>query len=327
MRILSGRDVAGLVDAASLIAPLAAAMIAVSRGAAELPLRSMVKLPPSEQGAANFMGIMGGHLGANGAAPAGHGVKVLSLFPDNPRHGRSSHAGVFLLFDGKTGLPVLCMDAAVLTAIRTAAATAVATKVLARPDASVLAILGLGEQAHSHIAAMRAVRPIQRIVVWGRDPAKTEKFARANNTEIASSAAAAVAQADIVVTATPARAPFLHAAMLRPGQHINAVGASVAFMQELAADVVPAVRFVTDFRPSMEPQAAEVIEARRLGLIAADHEFPEIGAILAGAPGRRNATEITLYRSLGIAAQDLAAAQFILARAEAAGVGQVVDMA
>ena len=316
MRVLSGTDVAGLVGVADLIDPIAAAMVEVSAGNVEMPLRAMIKLP-----GANHMGIMAGHLGT----PAGHGVKVLSLYPDNPKFGRSSHSGLFLLFDGQTGLPVLCMDAAVLTAIRTAASTAAASRVLARADSAVLAILGLGEQAHSHIEAMRAVHPIRRIVAWGRDRAKLEAFAAANGVEMAASVDEAVAQADIIVTATPAREPFLTAAMLRPGQHVNAVGASVAFMQELDADVVAAVRFVTDYRPSLEPQAAEVIAARRMGLIAAGHDIPEIGEVLAGrAAGRRSDREITLYRSLGISAQDLAAAHVILGRAEAAGVGVVV---
>lgn len=332
MRILSGAQVAELVTTADLIEPIAAAMVEVSRGNVEMPLRSMVKLPGS-----NFMGIMAGHLGApagygvpagHGGVPAGHGVKVLSLFPENPAHSRSSHAGLFLLFDGATGLPVLCMDAAVLTAIRTAASTAVASRVLARPDSRVLAILGLGEQAHSHIAAMRAVHPIERIIAWGRDRAKLDAFARENKVEVAASAAEAVAGADIIVTATPAREPFLSAAMLEPGQHVNAVGASVAFMQEMTADIVAATRFVTDYRASLEPQAAEVIAARRDGLIGPDHDIPEIGEIIAGIkPGRRSDREITVYRSLGISAQDLAAAHAILARAEAAGIGTVVDMA
>jgi ornithine cyclodeaminase len=278
----------------------------------------MIRLP-----GANHMGIMAGHLGA----PAGHGVKVLSLYPDNPRYGRSSHSGLFLLFDGETGLPVLCMDAAVLTAIRTAASTAVASRVLARQDSRTLAILGLGEQAHSHIAAMRAVHPIARIVAWGRDRGKLEAFARDNNVEAAATAAEAVRDADIIVTATPAREPFLTLSMLRPGQHVNAVGASVAFMQEMTPDIVAATRFVTDYRPSLEPQAAEVIAARRAGTIAQDHDIPEIGEIIAGTkPGRRSDAEITVYRSLGISAQDLAAAHAILARAEARGIGTVVDM-
>ncbi len=318
MRILSGAQVAQLVGVADLIEPIAAAMVEVSRGNVEMPLRSMVKLPGQ-----NHMGIMGGHLGT----PAGHGVKVLSLYPDNPKFGRSSHSGLFLLFDGETGLPVLCMDAAVLTAIRTAASTAVGSRVLARKDSKVLAILGLGEQAHSHIAAMRAVHPIERIVAWGRDRAKLEAFGRENDVEIAATAEAAVTGADIIVTATPAKEPFLSLAMLSPGQHVNAVGASVAFMQEMTPDIVAGTRFVTDYRPSLEPQAAEVIAARKAGLIGDGHDIPEIGEIIGGAkPGRRTDGEITVYRSLGISAQDLAAAHAILARAEAAGVATVVEM-
>lgn len=318
MRILSGAQVAQLVGVADLIEPIAAAMVEVSKGNVEMPLRSMVKLP-----GANHMGIMGGHLGT----PSGHGVKVLSLFPENPKFGRSSHSGLFLLFDGVTGLPVLCMDAAVLTAIRTAASTAVASRVLARRESRVLAILGLGEQAHSHIEAMRAVHPIGRIVAWGRDRAKLEAFGRENGVEIAGSAAEAVNGADIIVTATPAKAPFLSLDMLSPGQHVNAVGASVAFMQEMTPEIVAGTRFITDYRPSLEPQAAEVIAARKAGLIGEEHDIPEIGEIIAGAkPGRRSEREITVYRSLGISAQDLAAAHAILAKAVAAGVGTVVEM-
>ncbi len=323
MRVLSGADVARLVGVADLVEPIAAAMVEVSRGNVEMPLRSMIKLPPSPQGSANHMGIMAGHLGQ----PAGHGVKVLSLYPDNPKFGRSSHSGLFLLFDGATGLPVLCMDAAVLTAIRTAASTAVASRVLARKESRTLAILGLGEQAHSHIAAMRAVHKIERIVAWGRDRARLEAFAHENGVETAATAAEAVEGADIIVTATPAKEPFLSLAMLRPGQHVNAVGASVAFMQEMTPDIVAGTRFVTDFRPSLEPQAAEVIAARKAGLIGAEHDIPEIGEIIAGTkPGRRSDTEITVYRSLGISAQDLAAAHAILAKAAAAGVGVEVEM-
>ena len=322
MLVLSGRDIAGLVDVAALIAPIEAAMIEVAAGHAELPLRSMVRLPAGNAPVGNAMGIMGGWLGA----PAGHGIKVLSLFPDNPRHGRSSHAGLMLLFDAETGLPSLCMDAAELTALRTAAATAVATRALARADARTLAILGTGEQAGVHVAAMRAVRPIGRILVWGRDADKARAFAARHGAEPAATVAEAVAAADIVVTTTPARAPFLLPGLLRPGQHINAVGASVPSMQEIDAACLPRVRLFTDYIPSMEPQGAEVIAARREGLIGPDYPVGEIGAVLAGGPGRGDDSEITLYRSLGIAAQDLAAAHFILARARARGLGIDVDM-
>src|ERR1019366_452215 len=149
MRILSGADISALVDVAALLAPIGAAMQRVSERRAELPLRSVVNL-----GGGNHFGIMPGSL----ADPPSHGAKLLSLFPDNPRHGRSSHAGLYLLFDPVPGLASACLDAAVLTALRTAAASAVATAALARPGAAVLALIGCGEEAISHLAAMRAGR-------------------------------------------------------------------------------------------------------------------------------------------------------------------------
>lgn len=315
MRVLSGRDIAELVNVAALMPAIAAAMQAVSDRRVTMPLRSVMKLP-----GADMMGVMQGWLGT----PAGHGVKVLSLYPDNPAKGRSSHAGLMLLFDAETGLACACLDAAVLTAIRTAAATAVATDVLARKDARRLAIIGCGEQAAIHIEAMRAIRPIRQITVWGRDPGKAAAFAAAHGARTAPTVAEAVDGADIIVTATPAREPFLHADMLRPGMHIAAVGASIPSMQEIDSACLRHLSLFTDFLPSLEAQAAEVIIARRE---CYDPRPVEIGAVLNGAPGRRDAQEITMYRSLGIAAQDLAAAHTILASAEAAGSGVEIDMA
>jgi alanine dehydrogenase len=318
MRILSGADISALVDVAALLAPIGAAMQRVSEGRAELPLRSVVNL-----GGGNRFGIMPGSL----ADPPSYGAKLLSLFPDNPRHGRSSHAGLYLLFDPATGLPSACLDAAVLTALRTAAASAVATAALARADATVLALIGCGEQAISHLAAMRAVRPLGRVLVWGRDPAKAAAFARTHGVETAPSIADALAQADLVCTVTNPTTPLVVPEMLRPGLHLNAVGASMPVNQEIATECLPKVRLFTDYKPSLEAQAAEVLDARRRGIIAADHAITEIGDVLRGAaPGRRNADEITLYRSLGIAAQDLAAAHFILRRAEQSQRGTVVAM-
>jgi len=318
VRILTRGDIASLVDPAALIAPMAATMRRVSEGHTEMPLRSVIPL-----GDGRHFGIMPGAM----RGPDAHGAKLLSLYPDNPRHGRSSHTGLMVVFDAETGRPRACLDAAELTATRTAAATAVATAALARRDAASLAIIGCGEQAHSHIAAVRAVRPIRRVLVWGRDPAKAAAFARENAAEVAATVAAAAAEADIVCTTTPSPTPLLTAGMLRPGQHVNAVGASIPVMQEIATEVVPLVRLVTDYRPSLEAQAAEVIDARERGLIAADHPVAEIGEVLNGTvAGRSDDREITLYRSLGVAAQDLAASLFIVERAEAAGRGTVVDL-
>ena len=317
MRILAGADLLALADTAGLIAAIDAAMRRVSERAAELPLRTALPL-----GGGNALGIMPGSL----ADPPGYGAKLLSLFPDNPRHGRSSHAGMMILFDAVTGLPRACLEAGHLTAMRTAAASAVATRALARPDAAVLAIIGTGEQAHAHLGAMRAVRPLRRILVWGRNPAMAAGFARVHpEVEIAAGMAEAIAAADIVCTVTAAREAFVTPPMLHPGLHLNAVGASVPTAQEIAADCLPLVELFTDFRPSAEAQAGELREARRRGLMAVDRAPVEIGDVLRGAaPGRSDARAVTLYRSLGIAAQDLAAASFFLARAGAEGVGTEV---
>ncbi len=317
MRILNRADIRSLVDVAGLVPAVRAAMRRVSEGKTDMPLRSMIRV-----GGGNLFGIMTGAM----RGPDVHGAKLLSLYPDNPNHGRSSHCGVEVIFDAATGLPAACIDAAELTAIRTAAASAVATDALARKDAARLALIGCGEQAHGHIAAMKAVRPISSIVVWGRDPAKAAAFGHAHGVEVAASVEAAVDGADIVCTTTPATAPLLRKVMLRPGLHINAVGASIPTMQEIATDIVPAVTLVTDYRPSLEAQAAEVIDARRQGLVPADFAFAEIGEVLNGVrPGREADADVTLYRSLGVAAQDLAGAMAILELARATGVGVEVD--
>jgi ornithine cyclodeaminase len=204
----------------------------------------------------------------------------------------------------------------VLTALRTAAASAVATRLLARPDARRLAIIGAGEEAEGHIAAMRAVRPVEQVTVWSRNRDKTAAFADKHGVAAAPTMAAALADADIVCTTTSATAPFLSAAMVPEGAHLNAIGGSMPYLRELQPDCVPALAFFTDYRPSLETQAGEVIDARAQGLVSADWQATEIGEVIAGQrPGRTGDAQRTVYRSLGVAAQDLAAADFIAARA------------
>ena len=292
---------------ADLICPIAAAMAGVSRREPQLPLRQAIPL-----GTEDKFGVMPGALGGDKA----YGAKLLSLFPRNPDRGLSSHAGVMLVFDRETGLPKACLDASVLTALRTAAASAAATRLLARPDARRLAIIGAGEEAEGHVTAMRAVRSLEKIVVWSRNRDKTEAFARRLGIAAAPTMAAALTDADIICTTTSATAPFLSAAMVPTGAHLNAVGGSMPYLRELQPDCVPALGFFTDYRPSLEAQAGEVIDARAAGLVAADWRATEIGEVIAGThPGRTSDAERTIYRSLGVASQDLAAADFIAARA------------
>ncbi len=307
MLVLNGDDIRRLVTFADLIEPIAAAMAGVSRREPQLPLRQAIPL-----GGGNKFGVMPGALGGDGT----YGAKLLSLFPRNPDRGLSSHAGVMLVFDRATGLPKACLDASVLTALRTAAASAVATRLLARPDARRLAIIGAGEEAEGHVTAMHAVRKLDQVVVWSRNRVKTEAFARRLGIGAAPTMAAALADADLICTTTSATEPFLAAAMVPAGAHLNAIGGSMPYLRELQPDCVPALGFFTDYRPSLEAQAGEVIDARALGLVPADWQATEIGEVIAGTqPGRTSDAQRTVYRSLGVASQDLAAADFIAVRA------------
>ena len=298
-------------------------MIAVSQGRASLPIRSVVPV-----GGANLMGVMPGRL----AEPDCFGIKLVSLFPGNVAAGFSSHLGLVMLFEPEHGRPVALMDAGEITAIRTAAASGLATRLLAREGTGDLAVLGAGEQARSHLAAMLAVRPIRRVRVWSHRPKRAEAFAMAGGErqglaiEAASSVEAAVAGADIICTVSKAREPILRGEWIAPGAHLNVVGSSIISAAEIDVAAVARARFFVDYRPSTLAEAGEFRRALDAGAITEDHILGEIGEVAAGTViGRRSEADITLYKSLGIAAQDLAAAHFVLEAARASGVGQTVE--
>jgi len=259
------------------------------------------------------------------------GAKVLSVFPDNFAHGLASHRGGVFLFDKDHGRPVALIDGGELTAWRTAAASAVATRALSRSDSSTLTVLGYGEQARRHVAAIAEVRPVRAIHVWGRDFAKAERFAE-DLTASGFKAQAhrdpreAVREADIICTTTSSEKPVLCGEWLPPGVHINAVGASVASCRELDLECVRRAQIWVDYLPMALAAAGELIEAIEIGAIGADHIRGEIGEVLAGAkPGRSGDGQITLFRSLGVPAQDIELANLIYTSALDAGLGTSID--
>jgi ornithine cyclodeaminase len=299
-------------------------MVAVSEGRVVLPLRSVMMMP----GDLGMLGNMPGYL----AEPECFGVKLVSLIPRNKPPRYSSHLGLVLLFEVEHGQPVALLDAAEITAIRTAAASALATRLLARPDAGSLAILGAGEQARSHLAAMCVVRKLHRIRVWARDRAKAAAFAEAESEkhgvsiEVADTPRDAVTRADIICTVTKAREPILLGEWIEPGAHLNVVGSSIASAAEIDTPAVVKSRFFVDYRSSTITEGGEYLRALRVGAITPEHIQAEIGEVANGSkPGRASPQEITLYKSLGIAPQDLAAAHFVLQKARARGVGQVIE--
>lgn len=324
IRILRGAEVRALLPMAECVALMRRTMAAVSEGRAVIPLRSVMAMP----GDIGMMGAMPGYL----AEPPCFGIKLVSLFPRNHAGRFSSHLGVVLLFETGHGQPVALLDAAEITAIRTAAASGLATDLLARPVAGDLAILGAGEQARSHLEAMLAVRPVRRIRLWARDPAKAAAFADAEGArhgvtiESMASVRDAVDGADIICATTKARDPILLSDWVAPGAHLNLVGSSIAAAAEVDTPLVARARYFVDLRESTVNEAGEYRRALEAGAIGPDHILAEIGEVAnASRPGRVSDAEVTLYKSLGVAAQDLAAASHVLEKARAAGIGQTVD--
>jgi ornithine cyclodeaminase len=318
--IVSGADVRRALPMSDCIDAVDRAMRAFSNGGADVPLRTVMQLP----GGRNFFGVMPGYL----ADPQGLGAKIITVYPDNAKRGLPSHLGLVLLFDTEIGFPLAVMDAAEITAMRTAAASAVATRALARKDASHLAILGTGEQAVTHLEAISRVRTLRSVRVWGRSIEKAEHFAETQGSrlsvrvEVSKSAEDAVRGADIVCTVTASREPVLNGAWLGRGAHVNLVGASQSNAREADDDVVTASRFFVDSRTSARAEAGELKHAMDAGLVSEGHVLGEIGDVLSGSiVGRTGDHDITVYKSLGVAAQDLAAAHVIYERAVRDGIG------
>jgi len=323
MIALSQDEVAALLPMQTAIDVVRRAMIEVSARRCDLPLRTAVPV-----GGDNKMGVMPGAM----QNPACFGVKLISLFPENAARGLSSHRGAFMLFEAETGGPLALMDASLLTALRTAAASGVATDVLARKDATRLTLIGYGEQAQHHLDAMCAVREITEFTVAGRNSQKAEAFCTAAQTrhpglafKCTADIAGSVAQADIICTTTAASEPVLHFADIAQGCHVNVVGSSIPTKREVDVAFVQQSSIWVDYLPSTLAQAGEVIDAIAKGEIVADDLRGEIGALLSGdVPGRTSDAEITAYRSLGVAAQDLAAAHYIYEQAKKKGMGTPV---
>jgi len=327
--LLSHRDVLAALPPEACAEAMAAVLAAHARGETYMPLRS-VMMPPDAGG---FMGLMPGWRAPQRGGAAVFALKAVCIMPGNPARGLDAHQGLVTLFDGETGQPTAILDAAAITQIRTAAVTAVATSVLARQDARTLAIIGAGTQARAHLRALARIREFARIRVY----APTEAHARAlveqagqlrPELSIAASAEQALCDADVVVTATSSREPVLRRDWLKPGAHVNAVGASSPQAREIDTATVAASALFCDSRESLRNEAGEFRLAIAEGLISGEeHVRAELGAVLAGtAPGRRDESELTLFRSLGLAVEDLAAAEHAVAAAAELGIGTEVEL-
>jgi len=300
---------------------MAAVLVAHARGEAQMPLRSMVPF----DGAAGFMGLMPAWCG--GEDPV-FSLKSLCVMPGNPARGLDSHQGTVTLFDGGTGEPRAILDASAVTAIRTAAVSAVATRLLAREQARVLAIVGAGVQGKAHLEALVPLRSFEEVRIYSPTEAHALAVAGDGAARVVSSAQEAVRGADVVVLATSAREPVVRRDWLASGAHVNAIGASVPSARELDTATVAACALYCDSRESLRNEAGEYLRAVQEGAIAGeDHVRGELGEVLAGtAPGRRGDDELTVFRSLGLAVEDLAAAECAVAAARRLGIGTEVEL-
>jgi ornithine cyclodeaminase len=315
MLVLSAADVEALLPMAAAIEAVRGAMVQVSEGKAVLPLRHFLDVPGSDGGK---LVVMPGAM----LSPHVFGVKTVAKYNHPPGSPFGSHVGTVQLFDAASGLLLAIIEGSSLTSIRTAAASALATDVLARPEARVLAVLGTGEQARRHVAAMRAVRAIDEVRIWGR----TAEFAAALAAEVGGRACASVAEAvagaDIICTTTAAKAPILFGKDVAEGAHVNLVGAPVRTSAEADGALVARAEFFVDYRAAAAAAAGELLDAVEAGLVGAEHVRGEIGEVILGrVKGRSGDRAVTVYKSLGVTAQDLAAGMAVLAAAQAAGRG------
>jgi ornithine cyclodeaminase/alanine dehydrogenase-like protein (mu-crystallin family) len=322
MLAIDGATVRRLLPMDTCIDLMAEALAGLARGNAANPLRSVLMLP-FQTAEPSALATMPAALGD----PPALGVKIITVYPGNHEAGIESHQGFVLLFEPEHGSPVALIDAIEITAIRTAAVSGLATRLLARPQASELAILGSGTQARSHLAAMRAVRPIRRVRAWSPHGERLDAFVKEAGeldllVEAARDARTAVQGADIVCTVTASREPVLEGAWLASGAHVNAVGASHPSSRELDNDAVGRSRLYVDSRESAARESGDYLIPLREGAIREDHIVGEIGEVAAGiAAGRGSADEITLFKSLGLAVEDLAAARWVYQRAVETGAG------
>lgn len=323
--ILNHDEVVRLLPMNDCIAVMRDALTKLARGEVHQPLRTIVR--PS--GAAGAMGLMPSYIAGDHAA---YGLKTVCVFPGNPAIGKDAHQGAVMLFSAETGELLALMNASAITAIRTAAVSGVATDLLAREDASELAIIGAGVQARTHLLAMAEVRAIARCRVVSRTLEHATQFVDEMKTRVAfpleavASVDDAVRDADLIATVTNAKEPVVLREWISPGVHLNVVGSSTPHAREVDTATLAASALFVDRRESTLNEAGDYLFAAREGAVGPDHIRAELGEVLTGEkPGRTSRDEITLFKSLGLAVEDLASANYLYRKAKELNAGTWVE--
>ena len=308
-----------LLDMESCIDAMAEVLAALQREELSMPLRFIFR----PAGASSLMGFMPAYRG--GDAPL-FSLKEIVISPGNSARGKDPHQGAVMLHDGDTGELRALLNASAVTEIRTAAVSAVATRLLARPDSRVVAVIGAGVQGRSHIEAMRCVLPDAEIRLWSRGAARAAELAAVTGASHVGTIEEALVGADVVCTTTSSREPIISRDLLGPGVHVNAVGSSIASAREFDAAAIVAASLFVDRRESTLNEAGDYLIAVAEAGIGPDHIKAELGELLEGVhPGRVSDDEFTLFKSLGLAVEDLAAAELVVGRARERGIGTEVE--
>lgn len=323
--ILNAVEVVQLLPMTECIEVMDEALQALARGEVSLPLRTILK--PSE-----VKGVLAQMPAFRAGDRPMFGLKAICVFPGNAAIGKDAHQGGVLLFSGETGELLAIGNASAITAIRTAAVSAVATRSLAREDANELGIIGAGIQAHSHLEAMACARPIRRARIASSRVDHARQFAAESQPrfpfpiEAAETPEAAIRGADLIVTATTSREPVIQREWVSPGAHINAIGTYSPAAREIDTATMATASLFVDRRESALNEAGDYLIAAKEGAIGPEHIRAELGEVLIGAqPGRTSAEEITVFKSLGLAIEDLAAAEHVYRKAQQQGVGSWVE--
>jgi alanine dehydrogenase len=321
--VLSEADVRAVLPMPDLIETMETALKTFSAGQAVQPVRTVLQIGPANA----FFGVMPAYQ----PAPAALGAKLVTVFHENHARGLPSHLATIILLDPETGALAAVMDGRYITEARTAAVSAVSVRHMARSDAARLALLGSGVQARSHLEAIAVVRRLKEVRVWSPTAANRERFAREHAADVdgelraVSSARDAVENADVIVLATSASTPIVERAWIADGAHICAVGACRPDMREMDGALVAAGRLVVDSRAGARAEAGDIVLAVREGRIAENHIAGELGEVVAGRiAGRETASQITIFKSLGMAVEDVAAAELTWRRAAERGLGRAV---
>lgn len=319
-RLLTEADVASLLPPRDLIDAMATALVKFSAGEVLQPVRTVLSVGPQQA----FFGLMPAYV----ADPPQLGAKIVTVFGDNLTRGLPSHMATVLLLDPDTGALIALMDGRYITEARTAAVSAVSARHLARPEASTLAILGSGVQARSHLEMLAMVRPLRDVRVWSPRADSRDRFVRdvqPHSTAVISAAPTAetaVRGADLIVLVTSSPTPVLDSAWVAPGAHVMAIGACRPHQREMDPALVARSRLVVDSRAAALVEAGDVALAIAEGRFTEDHVLGELGEVVRGTlVARQTLDDVTVFKSLGLAVEDVAAADLVYRRAVAAGTG------